>query len=89
MLLKTLREKDVGDVAVGTKEEDAGTGDKIKINLAVELAATLDTSCLAREIINCEGQGLEALLIYDKIQALLNSGDSLGSAGTMPSMDAG
>ena len=86
--LKTLREHEVGDAAVATMEAAAGTGDKITVELAVELAAMLDIRRLFRAINILEGDGLESLQVYDRIQDLLAFGRSLGSPGGTPNLDA-
>ncbi len=86
--MKALRDKDIGDAAVNTLEEAAGTGNTIKLELAAELAATLDYSCLARAVNSLEGDGLECLIVYDRIMSLLAFGENLGERGTMPNLDA-
>lgn len=56
--------------------------------LELELAAMLDQRRLVSTTYELEGDGLEIIAAYDKIEALRAYGRSLGNEGTLPNADA-
>jgi hypothetical protein len=83
--LQKLSEREIGDA---TTAKMTTTYNSAKAELRLSLAAMLDMRPIVKTTYELEGDRLEILLAFDRIEALRSLGRRLGDQGTLPNVDA-